>query len=172
MTAQIEDVVVFQGRMYALVGVDGTGPFEPDEHALQPHMMTTACRRGYVCEYAIEEEQLFLTALRLGMTHPPTQLFGADLRMIGSAATYSPIRVPLYFVGRLLLGTGSTRDDRGYMGTHPAWKYTEILELLVDDGQLVTVVNRSEVMAQRRAAPRDCDMWIETAFDRRYPPIL
>jgi hypothetical protein len=43
--------------------------------------------------------------------------------------------------------------------------------LLVDDGQLVAVFDRSEMVAQRRAAARDCDMWIETAFDRSYPPI-
>jgi hypothetical protein len=171
MTAQIEDVVVFRGRMYALIGVNGPGLFEPDKHGLQVHMTTTACRRGYVCEYAVEDERLYLIALRLGMIQPPTRLFGADVRMIGSAATYSPIRVPLAFAGGLLLGAGSSHDDYVYMGRHPAWKYTEILELLVDDGQLVAVFDRSEMVAQRRAAPRDCDMWIETAFDRRYPPI-
>ena len=172
MTAQIEDVVVFGGRMYALIGVNGPGLFEPDKHGLQVHMTTTACRRGYVCEYAVEDERLYLIALRLGMIQPPTRLFGADARMIGSAATYSPIRVPLTFAGGLLLGAGSSDDYRAYMGNHPAWKYTEILELLVEDGQLAAVFDRSEIVAQRRAAPRDCDMWIETAFDRRYPPIL
>jgi hypothetical protein len=172
MTAQIEDVVVFRGRMYALIGVNGPGLFEPDKHGLQVHMTTTACRRGYVCEYAVDDERLFLIGLRLGMTQPPTRVFGADLRMIGSAATYSPIRVPLTFAGGLLLGAGSTHDDCAYMGNHPAWRYTEILELLVEDGQLVTVFDRSGMVAQRRSAARDCDMWIETAFDRSYPPIL
>jgi hypothetical protein len=171
MTAQIEDVVVFRGRMHALIGVNGPGLFEPDQHGLQVHMTTTACRRGYVCEYAVEDKHVFLIALRLSTTEPPTRLFGADVRMIGSAATYSPIRVPLTFAGGLLLGAGSSHDDCAYMGNHPAWKYTEILELLVDDGQLVAVFDRSEMVAQRRAAPRDCDRWIETAFDRRYPLI-
>jgi hypothetical protein len=46
MTAQIDHVVVFRGRMYVLLGVSGCGLFEPGEHALQVHMITTACRRG------------------------------------------------------------------------------------------------------------------------------
>ena len=172
MTAQIEDVVVLQGRMYALIGVNGPGLFEPGEHGLQVHMPTTACRRGYVCEYAVEDERLFLIAVRLGMAQPPTRLFGADRRMIGSAATYSPVRVPLPFAGGLLLGAGLSHDRYVHRGKHPAWKYTKILELSFDDGRLVAVFDRSELVAQRRTAPRDCDIWIETAFDRRYPPIL
>ncbi|MBV9720541.1 MAG: hypothetical protein JO082_01300 [Mycobacterium sp.] len=172
MTAQIEDVVVLAGRMYALLGVNGPGLFEPNEHGLQVHMTTAACRRGYVCEYAVDDERLFLTALRLGMVAPPTRLFGADLRMIGSAATYSALRVPLTLTGGLLLGAGRSHDLDVPMGRHPAWKYTEILELSFDDGGLVAMFDRSEVVGRRRDAPRDCDRWIETAFDRRYPPIL
>jgi hypothetical protein len=171
MTAQIEDVVVVDGRMYALVGVNGRGLFEPDKHGLQVHMTTTACRRGYVCEYAVEDDRLFLTALRLGIAQPPAQLFGADLRVIGSAATYSSLHVPIPFAGGLLLGARFTSDLHVLVGQHPAWKFTRVLELLFDDGQLVAVCDHSELLAQRRSAPRDGDIWIETAFDRRYPTI-
>jgi hypothetical protein len=170
MTAQVDDVVVFRGRMYALIGVDGRGLFEPGEHGLQVRMITTACRRGYVCEYAVEIDQLFLTAVRLGMAEPPTQLFGADVCFIGNAATYSPIRVPLPFAGGLLLGACFIHDLYVHMGHHPVWKYTEVLELLFDEGRLGEVCDRSELMAQRRATPRDFDTWIETAFGRSYPP--
>jgi hypothetical protein len=172
MTAQIEDVVVLERRMYALIGVDGPGLFEPGQHGLQVHRTTTACRRGYVCEYAMENEVLYLRALRLGLTQPPSRLFGAEVRMIGSAATYSPIRVPLDFGGGLLLGARPDHDLGPCRATHPAWKYTEILELLLAYGRLVEVFDRSESVARHRAASRDCDKWIETAFDRRYPPIL
>ena len=174
MTAQIDDVVVFRGRMYALIGVvpaEGHGLFEPDKHGLQVLMVTRACRRGYVCEYAVEENQLFLTALRLGMAEPPTQLFGTDLRFTGGAATYSPIRVPLAFSGGLLVGARFIHDLYAHMGNHPAWKYAEVLELLFDEGLLGQVADRSELFAQRRAAPRDFDGWIETTFDRSYPPM-
>ena len=172
MTAQVDDVVVFRGCMYALIGVNGQGLFEPGEHGLQVHMMTTACRRGYVCEYAVKGDQLTLIALRLGMAEPPTHLFGTDLRFIGSAATYSPIRVPLPFTGGLLLGARFIRDPYAHMGRHPAWKYTKILELSFSDGRLGEMADHSELMAERRAAPRDLDIWIETAYHRSYPPMV
>jgi hypothetical protein len=170
MTARVDDVVVFRRRMRALIGVHGRGLFEPGEHGLEVRTMTTACQRGYVCEYAVEDAQLFLTGLRLGMAEPPTRLFGADLRLIGSAATYSPIRVPLAFTGGLLLGSRFVHDLYVHMGQHPVWKYSEVLEVLFDDGRLGEVCDRSELVAQRRAAPRDFDTWIETAFYRSYPP--
>jgi hypothetical protein len=180
MTAQIADGVEYRGRMYALTGIDGWGLFEPSEHGLRMGMISTACWRGYVCQYAVDDDQLILTALRLGMAEPPTQLFGADLRLDGSAATYSPIRVPLPFTGGWLLGARFIHDLYVHMGRHPAWKYAEVLELLFDEGQLSEVADRSELMAQRRAAqgtlsptdPRDFDLWIETTFDRSYPPML
>jgi hypothetical protein len=172
MTAQVDDVVVFRGHMYALIGVNGRGLFEPGEHGLQVHMMTNACRRGYVCEYAVKDDQLTLIALRLGMAEPPTQLFGADLRFIGSAATYSPIRVPLLFTGGLLLGARFIRDPYAQMGRHPAWKYAEVLELSFSDGRLGEVADHSELTAERRAAPRDLDIWIETAYHRSHPPMV
>jgi len=172
MTAQIEDVVVYRGRMYALIGVHGPRLFDPGEHGLQVHMTTPACRRGHVCEYAIDDERLLLTALRLSLAQPPTRLFGADVRMIGSAATYSPVSVPLPFAGRLLLGAGLSHDPDVSPGRHPARRYTEVLELLVDDGRLVAALDCSASVAQRRAAAGEYDKWIETAFDRKYPPIL
>ena len=152
MTTQVDDVVVFRGRMYALIGVNGRGLFEPGEHGLQVHMMTTACRRGYVCEYAVNDDQLYLIALRVGMAEPPTNLFGADLRFIGSAATYSPIRVPLSFTGGLLLGARFIRDLYPPMGHHPAWKYTEVLELRFSYGRLGEMADHSELMAEYRLA--------------------
>ena len=125
-------------------------------------------------------DQLFLTALQLGMAEPPSQVFGADLRLDDGAAVYSPLRVTQPFTGGVLLGAGFIPELYVHMGHHPAWKFTEVLELLFEDGRLSAVADRSELMAQRRAAqgtlsptdPHDFDIWIETTFDRSYPPML
>ena len=167
MTAQVDDVVVFRGHMYALIGVNGQGLFEPGEHGLQVHMMTNACRRGYVCEYAVKDDQLTLIALRLGMAEPPTHLFGADPRFIGSAATYSPIRVPLPFTGGLF--AGRPFHPRPIRARRPpsAWKYTKVLELSFSDGRLGEMADHSELMAERRAARAT---WI-SGSKRRSPQL-
>jgi hypothetical protein len=151
MTAQIPDTVVYRGQgNHALVGISGSGLFDPSEHGLRVGMISTACWRGFLCEYTVEDGQLFLTVLELGMAEPPTELFGAHVRR-GRAAVYRPIRVRQPFTGGLLLGDGFIHELYVHMGHQPAWKYTTVLELTFDDGQLTAVHDRSELMARRRA---------------------
>jgi hypothetical protein len=114
-------------------------------------MLSTGCWRGYRCEYTVDDDQLFLTALEVSAADPPGELFGARVRLDGDAPAYSPIRVRQEFTGGLLLGTGFIEDLYVNMGHHPAWKYITVLEFTFDDGQLAAVHDRSELMAQRRA---------------------
>jgi hypothetical protein len=151
MTAQISDHVVYQGQHYTLVEDDGSGLFEPSAHGLQVRMMTTACHRGYVCEYAVEDAQLFLTFVQIGSSAPPEELFGAPLHDAGIAAQYGPLRVPQGFSGRLLLGAGFIHELYEHIGHHAAWKYSTVLELMFSGGQLEAVSDQSEAMAQERA---------------------
>jgi hypothetical protein len=86
-------------------------------------------------------------------------------------ANYSP--------GGLLLGAGFIEELYVHMGYHPAWKSKTVLELTFDDGRLDAVHDRSEPMAQRRAAQgsltptdlRDLDAWIDITFDHSYFPM-
>jgi hypothetical protein len=180
MTAQISDDVVYQDTRYDLAGIGGWGLFDPGEHGLHVGMISTACWRGFICEYAVEEGHLFLTSLQIGAAEPPDELFGARVRMGDRAPTYSPIRVPQTFTGGLLLGLGFIHELYVHMGYHPAWKYQTVLELTFDEGRLEIAKDRSELMAQRRAAqgslsptdPRDIDAWVEMTFDHSYPPML
>jgi len=192
MTAQMSDIVVTRDGRYALVGVSGSGLFDPSEHGLRLGMISTACWRGYLCEYTVEDDQLFLTALELSATEPPDELFGAHVRL-GETAEYWPIRVRQPFTGGLLLGAGFIEALYVHMGHQPAWKYETVLELTFDGGRLVVVRDRSELMAQRRAAyvtrtttdphqstvplhptdPLAPDQWIDdTALDHGYSPML
>jgi hypothetical protein len=180
MTAQIADSVVYQNRWYDLAGFNGLGLFDPVEEGLRVHAMSTGCWRGYICEFTVEDAGLFLTGLELGLTEPPGELFGARLRRGNWGAEYSPIRVRQPYDGGLLLAAGFVESLYVHMGHHPAWKYANVLELIFDDGSLTAVHDRSELMAQRRAAQgtlspkdlRDLDVWIDTTFDRTYPPML
>ena len=175
MTAQIHDSVFYDGADYSLVGVGGAGLFDPAEHGLAVRMIHTACWRGYICGYTVDEEELFLTSLQVGMDDPPAKLFGARVQT-GSGTVYAPIREPVQFTGGLLLGAGFLRELYVHMGFHPAWKYERVVELLFDNGELTAAHDRSAAMAQRRSAqgslqptdPKDTKDWIETAFDRNY----
>jgi hypothetical protein len=178
MTAQFSDVVLYEKRRYALAGISGSGLFDPSEHDIRVRMISTACWRGYLCEYTVEDNQLFLTALQLGAAQPPEEVFGAHVQP-GATAVYRPIRVRQPFTGGLLLGAGFIEELYVHMGFHPAWKYKTVLELTFDDGRLDAAHDRSEPMAQRRAAQgslkptdlRDVEAWIDITFDHTYLPI-
>ncbi len=193
MTAQIPDTVVYRGETnFALVGICGSGLFDPSEHGLRVGMISTACWRGFLCEYTVEDGQLLLTAVELGVAEPPAELFGAHVYR-GRAAAYRPIRVRQPFTGGLLLGARLIDELYVHMGHQPAWKYTTVLELTFDGGRLAGVHDRSELMAQRRATyatrtpidplqgtnpphptdPLAPDPWVDDpAFDHGYSPML
>lgn len=66
MTAQISDTIHFQYQDYSLAGVSGSGLFRPQYHGLEPRIMSTACYRGFVCFYRVEDECLELQKLWIG----------------------------------------------------------------------------------------------------------
>jgi hypothetical protein len=177
MTAQLHDVVVYRKRRYAVTGVVGQGLFDPAEHGLRVQTIHTACWRGYLCEYAVQDNQLFLTALEAGMAEPPGELFGARARLGRAIAAYWPIRVRQPFTGGLLLGAGFIQELYVHMGFAPPWKYRRVLELTFGDGRLLGAEDRSKLVARARIArgapmPTDpFDPWIQTVFAHRYPPM-
>ncbi|MBV8586525.1 MAG: hypothetical protein JO308_09590 [Verrucomicrobia bacterium] len=56
MTAQIPDIVLFQGERFYLIAFDPANPFDPERDlGTKTQMMHTACWRGYSCEYEVLE---------------------------------------------------------------------------------------------------------------------
>ncbi len=63
MTAQIPDLVIYRDQEYSIVGMKGSGLPDPSEFGLSPGMMSTACYRGYYCNYTVRDDHLILTHL-------------------------------------------------------------------------------------------------------------
>ncbi len=159
MTAQQSDTIVWRRREYALAEADGEPLFDPADHGLEVRMISTACWRGFICRYEVDDGELVLRALTVGMDEPPAELFGAtwDDQVLG----YAPIRVAVPFTGRMLVADGFIPKLYVHMGFHPAWKYTEVHELAFASGRLTGHHDRSTDMAEIRASkppirpPRD-----------------
>lgn len=56
MTAQIEDRFYFQRRVFSVVDSCGGTLFNPEDFGLYVASADDACRRGYVAEFAVDEE--------------------------------------------------------------------------------------------------------------------
>ena len=156
MTAQISDSVCYKGDWYALAGIRprrGGPPFDPSLYDLRVRPITTACWRGYVCSYEVNDDRLELVSVDLGVSDPPAELFGAPVSQgaFGSAR-YEPIRVPQPFDGGLLIASEFLPDLYAHMGPHPAWKYKHVFELIFADGHLAEALDHSLDAVARRAA--------------------
>jgi hypothetical protein len=168
MTAQIPDMVRYEGTDWSLAGIDGTGLFDPTAHDLQPVMLHTACWRGYVCTYAVEDARLRLAHLTIGLEGGERALDagGRWTRLPALRREWSGQGVAwemdfegldIAFTGSLLLGDGFIRELYVHMGFHPAWKYERVVRLALRDGVVTDAVDESGAYArlreQRRRAP-------------------
>lgn len=153
MTAQIHDRVLWNHQDYLLVGVDGAGLFDPWEHGLETSPTTTANWRGWAARYAIEDDRLILMELTdVGLWvqpgTPPPSLLGVQAVAEGPGSYRFPdMQHPVSFTGRLLIAKGFIQSLYRHMGFHPAWKFEESWEFVVEDGR---VAETRELTAEMR----------------------
>jgi hypothetical protein len=193
MTAQMSDRFIYRGEQYALAGVNGEGLFDPKEHGLQPVATCTACWRGFRCIYEVRDGRLLLRALQInhgvkeeeGAWGRPTdapELWGREPTSGGEGfsffhSVYENLDHVVSFTGGLLLARGFHSEFYVHMGFHPAWKFSEVHELMFEDGRLTEAADRSAEMAKLREGvegagecedPSRLSEWIKRCFSLEY----
>lgn len=190
MTAQVSDAFVYLGQPISLVGINGSGLFDPAEHGLEARMTSTACWRGFVCTYEVKAEALHLAQLEINLSEEQnaavkdgtlTILGRSPSASLGWAGWQFEDLGPMPFSGGLLLGDRFISELYVHMGFHPAWKYEVVHELSFEAGRLTQASDRSAEMAEFRAAMKDRPLspddpedqerlrsWIESTFSREY----
>lgn len=147
---------------FSIAGISGSGLFDPAALGIEPQATCTACWRGYVAHYSILNGGLFLTSLDIGLpqdqailarTGSGPKLFEVlpslrEDQLLGTH--YEGFQQPIPFTGGLLLADGFIRDLYVHMGFHPAWKYTNVRELLFEEGRVTRDDDRSEEIAAQR----------------------
>jgi hypothetical protein len=159
MTAQIPDTVEYGKDVYAIAGGRGEGLFSPADHGIEPAMISTACWRGFLCRYRIEEEELRLAGLEVGLPDGKPDGIGALPALFGRkaawaedryCAVYEDLGVSVLFTGELLLARDFIEELYVHMGFHPAYKYREVLKVRHDKGRLMEIRDLSKNMANLR----------------------
>jgi hypothetical protein len=187
MTAQVSDSVNATGKEYILAGINGAGLFDPTEHGMNPLGFCTACWRGFVCLYAVNEAgNLELQTLHIGLAADkivPFRGISPTSDGIFGMTRYENLGLPIAYTGSLLLADGFIQSLYVHMGFHLAWKYREVQELFFEKGRLTETRDRSAEMAEIREkstsqplappgrnenAIRD---WVERCFRREYKPL-
>ncbi|QSQ15621.1 hypothetical protein [Myxococcus landrumensis] len=164
------DSVLYRKREFTLLCSSNPGLFQPQDHGLAPQPQTTPDRRGFLCDYRVEEESLLLGRVQLGVTYQEQLLVAAGrgpslLGARGCVApednlrvVYSGLSTPVCFSGGLLLGEGYIhamplvgRELELRKNTcHPAYEWHTIQELLFEEGRLVEARDCSGAIAQAR----------------------
>lgn len=155
MTAQILDTANFQEYSHLVVGYAPKMPFDPVAHGYSPVATTTACYRGWACEFEVGHH-LVLTGLTL--SHQPSEVPASrkipppDLGGVKAMpALENPVGswrfvglgLPLPFTGGLILGRLSDSPFQGIPAFHHVLLCDGVTEIVFDSGRLVTAVDRS-----------------------------
>jgi len=142
MTAQIADRIEIEGEPYAIVGVKGTGLFDPDALGIACEMRSTGCVRGYYATYASKEGELRFTSLEISlagwrrMDFAPTISGAGPSDVTGDGHATYEIDAVIPFTGTLLAARGLIVELYEHLGFQPAWKYRNVRELTFREGRL------------------------------------
>lgn len=160
MTAQISDSVRFQNQEWEIAALRGGELFEPSAFGIEPQGSSTACWRGFYCQYGVAWKRLTLKHLEIGVALQAEPLGVALHGHLPTKSTrygtcgqwnYRNIALPIPFSGGIVLARGFIDELYVHMGFHPAWKYKRVCELLFENGTLLQTHDRSEAVALVRA---------------------
>lgn len=180
MTAQVSDTMIYRGKDdYAIAALNNQHAlFDPKDHGITPVGRCSACWRGYICTYTIEDGEFLLTDLAVWLDGTPPVLFGVTPRVkpkfasaeewvasfkeedaydffFGGDARYENMRHRIPYTGKLLLARDFIDELYVHMGFHPAWKFREVHEIVLRDGHVVSASDRSADMAEVRRGMLD-----------------
>jgi hypothetical protein len=110
--------------------------------------------------YLVVDGTLYLDEIEIGLDpRDPTgrdhlllsELFG-NLKRNGSSTPghYENLGYPIALTGGLLLGRGFINEPYDRMGFHPAFLFQHVVELSLNEGRVVTRVDRSREMEDVR----------------------
>lgn len=155
MTAQIGDIYKYQKKEFTIVALSSAMLFDPKNYGMEPHARSTACWRGYWCEYAIEDDELLLKDLYLFNSddkYPPLNGVEVSMKSHFGHRVYKDVNMPIPYTGKILLGDGFMQEYYIHMGFQRGWAYKKLIELVFEEGILLECNDLSHIAKAQREA--------------------
>lgn len=184
MTAQMNDSFLLQDKKFSVVGVNGSGLFDPLIYSMQPLPRITSCWRGYVCTYKARDHELVLDTLLVNLDQEGPAINNVRPAFSNQGTfnnTYKDLHLHMDFTGGMLVAHGFIQQLYVHMGFHPAWKYETVFELNFSQGNVLDIRDLSGEMAElrekmtrqplqpdRNATKQEIEKWIASTFKRDY----
>lgn len=156
MTAQIMDKIFYSDDEYSIIAIENDWPFEPLNYGLQPKATSTACYRGYYCEYSFLENHLALSKLCIGFDIEKKPIFmGIDAKKskyykFNGFWEYSAINMPIDYSGGIVIGREFIREFYVHMGFHRPHCFKYVIELYIKKGKIDKSIDHSKRMDEVR----------------------
>jgi len=129
MTVQISDSFIYRKKKVTLIAQENFPLYDPTEHGYKPQPMSSACWRGYVCEYEVGRGKLYLKYLNIN---------DGNKGHISKRLDY-----PLDYTGRILIANCS---EGVYIsvGFQEGYGFENVIELTFERGNLKCIKDYSE----------------------------
>jgi hypothetical protein len=192
MTAQIFDIVIFEGESYRLSSSTNELPFKVESFNIEPVWSSTSCWRGFLRTFIIEEKKLFIKQLDVNdkkirnsglSAYKPNIIYDTlpeinyppDINNLFEM-TYKELNHKIDFTGSILIG------KTFYLGLldhifDNKWRHNETYELTFTNGVLVsskdmadslneigTMVNKLDL----KKDSREFYQWLKTTTLEKY----
>ena len=181
MTGQISDSFLYEGEVYSLVGYDKGEPFTPLDYDILPKAPHTACWRGFVLYYKLDNKTLLLQDMQLNADEAK-EINGVKPKKTEESIKfhYQDLNLKLDYTGKLLIARDFIKEMYVHMGFQRASSYRKVVELKFKNGELLETNDLSEKMKKRRKEDSDEDAipksmgegdlmeWIKRTFSRKY----
>lgn len=152
MTAQISDGFFFDNEEYYEIAISKPIAFSPKRYGLHPVPPSTACWRGYWCDYEITKDAFTLKNLHIrdrDGKYPQINGVNAVPDDMGTFA-YFDLDKRLSYTGNIILGNGFLQQYYVHMGFQSAWAFEVVKEFVIKRGALVEIRDFSEQMVEFR----------------------
>ena len=185
-TAQIGDIFRYRQKKYGIVAMSAPVLFDPKNYGMEPHASSTACRRGFWCEYDIREDGLYLQNLYLfnrddnypefnGVSPEPPEYIQyvvnpgnnknikkkrRNIPTNFGHRLYKDVDLLIPYTGKILTGKDFLRDYCINMGFQQPFAYKTLIEFVFKEGLLTGVFDHSDVAKELRdKIDLDDPMW-------------
>ncbi|WP_103664191.1 hypothetical protein [Gracilimonas amylolytica] len=128
MTAQIKETIKYEGRTLSMAA-EPLNSYLRNRYDLQVQLnsLGTACRRGYMGEWEVKDDKLYLTNLKINLSHDSRK--GVETLFPGQQEVFAE-----WFTGEVRIPTGY-RLQYVHMGY--ASVYEKDLFLMFEEGKLI-----------------------------------
>lgn len=183
MTGQFPDMFHYNNERFEIVGVDGKELYDPKNHGLNPQFRCTACWRGYLLTYMIQENVLVLNDILINLNEK-TDINGVSpvAPKSGEPFTYQykNVNMKIDFTGSILVGKDMVPGMYVHMGFQRPMSYKKVFEFTFKNGLLESTKDLSKKMEEERKknpekdakpkSPKDKDVkeWIEDTFSLKH----